>query len=150
MAWQLMLCVGETTTYDVVLTTLPCMVTEYALASPAVNQEAIQNLGDGNSLSVPAWANVVESIDLHIQAATATIVRDQVRAIERVLDLARQGSIGYLEDKVYLLIRFDQDTEWWRSQILAATWQGEETVDRIWKNYTSGTIALTRRYYLGA
>ena len=51
MAWRLFLRVGETTTYDVELTALPCMVTEYPLASPAINQETIQSLGDGNSLS---------------------------------------------------------------------------------------------------
>ena len=67
-----------------------------------------------------------ESIDLHIGGVgfTPTQVRDNVRAIERLLDLARQGGIGYLADKVYLVIQFDQDTEGWRSQILAANYQG--------------------------
>jgi hypothetical protein len=148
MAWELKLRVGETATYDVVLTTAPCMVTEYPLNSSMLMQEPIMNMGDGNSLSVPTFANVVESIDLHIQAATPSLVKDVVRSIERVLDYARQGSLGALTDKVYLCIKFDQDSgEWWRSQILAAQWSGPEAVDRIWKNYTTGTIALTRRYF---
>jgi hypothetical protein len=143
--------VGDTTAQDVPLTSGGCFVSAngYPLNAPTVNQDAIQNLGDGNSLTVPSWANVTESIDLHIGGVgfTPTQVRDNVRAIERLLDLARQGSIGYLADKVYLVIQFDQDTEGWRSQILAANYQGDKAVDEIWKNYTEGTIALTRRYY---
>src|SRR4029453_14976120 len=147
MAWSLLLRVGDTTAQDIILTASPVGVTEYPLTAPAVNQEAIQNLGDGNSLTVPSWANVVESIDLHIQAATPALVQDAVRAIERILDLARQGSIGYLDDKVYLCIRFDADTEYWRSQILAASYSGAEAVNQIHRNFTTGTIALTRRFF---
>jgi hypothetical protein len=149
MAWQLLLRIGDTSAQDVPLTSAPCFVTGYPLNAPTVNQDAIESLGDGNTLSVPSWGNVVESIDLHIggQGYTPTQVRDQVRAIERVLDLARQGSVGYLADKVYLVIQFDQDAEGWRSQILAANYQGDQAVDEIWKNYTTGTIALTRRFY---
>ena len=147
MAWQLILRLGDTSASDVVLTSGACFVTDYALSTPAVDQQAIANMGDGQNLTVPTFANVSESVSLHIADATPTLVRDIVRRIERLLDLARQGSLGSVGDKVYLVIRFDQDTEWWRSQILAAQWVGSETVERIHKNYTTGTIALTRRYY---
>jgi hypothetical protein len=147
MAWQLILRLGDTTTYDVTLTSGVCFVTDYALTSPAVDQQAIANMGDGQNLTIPTFTNVSESVSLHIQDATPTLVRDIVRRIERLLDIARQGSLGAVGDKVYLVIRFDQDTEWWRSQVLAAQWVGNETVERIHKNYTTGTIALTRRYY---
>ena len=74
-------------------------------------------------------------------------VSDTIRSIERVVDLARQGSLGSLGDRVYLLIKFDHDALWWRSQILAAQWSGPRAVNEIWKNYATGTIALTRRYF---
>jgi hypothetical protein len=149
MTWQLMLRVGDTSAYDITLTSLPYMVIGYPLASPVVDQQTIQNLGDGNTLSIPTFANVIESIDLHIGGPghTSTQVQAAVRAIERVVDLARQSSIGYLTDKVYLRIRYDQDTEWWRSQILAAQWAGPNVTGQIWKNFETGSIELTRRFY---
>ena len=130
MAWRLFLRVGESTSFDVELTALPCMVTEYPLASPSINQETIQSLGDGNSLAVPSFANVTESIDVHIGGPgyTDDSVSDTIRSIERVVDLARQGSLGSLGDRVYLLIKFDHDALWWRSQILAAQWSGPRAV----------------------
>jgi len=149
MAWSLLLRVGDTNARDVVLTAAPVGVTGYPLGAPEIDQNIVESLGDGDTVTAARYGSVVESIDVHIQAATPTLVRDSVRAIERLLDLARQGSIGYLADKVYLVIQFDQDTEGWRSQILAATWQGTsgDAPNLAWKNYTTGTIALTRRYY---
>ena len=60
MAWSLLLRVGDTTAQDVRLTSGGCFVSAngYPLNAPTVSQDAIQNLGDGSSLTVPSWANV--------------------------------------------------------------------------------------------
>ena len=149
MALAVNLRIGDTGAQDVVLSSGGIFITDYPMTAPDVDQQTLNSLGDGQSLSVPAFANVTESIDLHIGGPgyTAAQVRDMVRSIEKLLDMARQGSLGWLDDRLYLLVQFDQDTEPWRSQILAAKWDSPEATDQIWKNYTTGTITLTRRYY---
>jgi hypothetical protein len=147
MAVQIWLRVGDTSTYDVSLTSSGVRVLDYPMNAPDINQMALQSLGDGNSLSVPNFSNVTESIDLHISDSTAALVADKVRAIERLLDLARQGTLGHLGDKLYLRIQFDHDALVWRSQILAARLEMEEGTDQIWKKFVRGTLIITRRYY---
>lgn len=147
MALSLILRVGDTSAQDVSLVAGGVFLSGYAMNSPDVSQQALLNLGDGNGLSVPSWSNVTESIDLHISAATAALVRDKVRAIEKLLDLARQGTTGWLDDRLYLLAQFDQDTEDWRSQILAAKLLLPAPTEQIWRNFVDATIILTRRYY---
>lgn len=147
MALSLILRVGDTSAQDVSLVSGGVFINNYAMNSPDVSQQALQNLGDGNGLSVPAWSNVTESIDIHISAASALLVADKIKAIERLLDLARQSTTGWLDDRLYLLAQFAQDTEAWRSQILAAKLQLHAPTDHIWHNYATGTIILTRRYY---
>lgn len=147
MALSLVLRVGDTSAQDVSLTASGVAVLEYPMSTPTIDQQALLNLGDGNGLSVPSWSNVTESIDIHISAATALLVADKVKAIERLLDLARQGTTGWLDDRLYLLAQFDQDTELWRSQILAARLQLHAPTDQIWKKYVVGTLLITRRYY---
>lgn len=144
---ELILRVGATTTQDIALNVAPNMVTKYGLNEPDIQQQVIQNLGDGNSLSIPAFANVTETIEMRISGATPSDVRDTVRSIEKLLDLARQTTTGYLDDKLYLIVRFDQDTENWRSQILAAKWDSNTLTDQIYLNYVTGNIVITRRYY---
>lgn len=147
MALSLILRVGETSAQDVSLVSGGVFLSGYAMGSPDVSQQALQNLGDGNGLSIPAWSNVTESIDLHISAATAALVAAKVKSIEKLLDLARQGTTGWLDDRLYLLAQFDQDTEAWRSQILAAKLQLSAPTEQIWRNFVDATIILTRRYY---
>lgn len=147
MAVAITLRVGDTSAQDISLTSSGVAVMDYPMAAPDVDQASIQNLGDGNSLSIPTWANVTESIDLHISAATATLVATKVRAIESLLTLARQGTLGWLDDRLYLLIQFDNDSEAWRSQILAAKLELEEGTNQIWRNYVKATLIITRRYY---
>jgi hypothetical protein len=84
---------------------------------------------------------------MRIIDATAAAVRARVQAIERLLDLARQGTTGYLDDKLYLIARFDDDTEDWRSQILAARWLSDTATQYIHQNYVVGAIVITRRYF---
>jgi hypothetical protein len=147
MSLVLTLRVGTSTAQDIILTAEPGGVSRYAMGTPDIDQETLRNLGDGDSLSVPAWRNVTESLDLRIIDSTDEAVRTRVQAIERLLDLARQGTTGYLDDRLYLIARFDHDTEDWRSQILAARWLSDTATDQIWRNYVEGTLVLTRRYY---
>lgn len=148
MAVSLILRVGDSSSQDISLTSAGVSVLDYPMAEPDINQSAIQTLGDGNGLSVPSWSNVTESIDLHISDSTAALVADKVRAIERLLDLARQGSLGAQDGRVYLRILFDHDSSSaWRSQILAAKFESEEGSNQIWKKYVRATLIITRRYY---
>lgn len=148
MAVAITLRVGDTSAQDISLTSSGVAVLEnYPLSSPDINQMPIQNLGDGNSLGIPSFSNVTESIPLFISASTPALVSDKIRSIERLLDLARQGSLGHLDDKLYFRIQFDHDSEAWRSQILAAKLEMEEASDQIWRNYADATLIITRRYY---
>lgn len=145
MPLQLTLRVGETTAQDVPLHT-GGMITSYLMNSPDIDQEVLSDLADGNTFSVPTFSNVTESIDLMIQGSEAVIAA-KVQAIERLLDLARQGTTGYLDDKLYLVAQYPQDTEVWRSQILAAKWVAANIADEMYRGVLTGTITLTRRYY---
>ncbi len=148
MTMQVRLRVGASTTGEVLLHTGDVTILNYAMQSPNVEQTALASLGDGNGLSIPKWGNVTESIDLMIQASTVQLVRDKVQAIERLLDLARQGTLGWLEDRVYLSVQFDQDTgNGWRSQILAAKLDLNNVTNEIWRKYVLATLIITRRYY---
>lgn len=147
MAVTITLRVGSTSSQDIALTSSGVAVLNYPLTAPDVDQQPIQNLGDGNSLSIPTWSNVTESLDLHISDTTAVLVADKVRAIERLLTLARAGTVGWLDERLYLRVQFDNDTEAWRSQILAAKLELEEGTNQIWKKYVRATLVITRRYY---
>lgn len=147
MAVAIILRVGSTSAQDISLTSSGVAVLDYPMGAPDVDQSAIQSLGDGNGLSVPTWSNVTESIDLHISDSTAALVAAKVQAIERLLNLARQGTMGWLDDRVYLRVQFDQDTTPWRSQILAAKLELAEGTNQIWKKYVKATLIITRRYY---
>jgi len=145
MPLQLTLRVGETTAQDVPLHS-GGLITTYAMNAPDVNQDTLDTLGEGETLSVPSFSNVTESIDLLIQGSEAVIAA-KVQSIERLLDLARQGSSGYLDDKVYLVAQYAQDTEVWRSQILAARWIADNVANEMYRGVLHGTITLTRRFY---
>lgn len=147
MALQVWLRVGDSSAQDISLTSSGVIILEYPMSAPDTNQQAIQSLGDGNSLSIPTWSNVTESIDVHVSGATAADVATKVRAIETLLNLARQGTMGWLDDRLYLRVQFDHDTEPWRSQILAAKWQSDTATNQIWRKFVKGTIIITRRYY---
>ncbi len=148
MTMQVRLRVGASSTGEVLLHTGDVTILNYAMQSPDVDQTALASLGDGNGLSVPKWGNVTESIDIMIQASTVQLVRDKVQAIERLLDLARQGTLGWLEDRVYISVQFDQDTgNGWRSQILAAKLELNNVTNEIWRKYVMATLIITRRYY---
>lgn len=147
MALQVWLRVGDTSASDISLTTNGIAITDYPMATPEVDQGVIENLGDGDSLSVPSWRSVTESIQLHFSGASAAIVAAKFTDIERVLDVARQGSNGNFENKVYLRVQFDQDAAPWRSQILAAMLVPNDATDRVWRKYATPTLIITRRYY---
>ena len=147
MAVSIILRVGDTNTYDVSLTSSGVAVLDYPMSSPDLNQSVLQNLGDGNTLGVPSFSNVTESLDLHISDSTAALVATKVQAIERLLDLARQGSLGYLDDRLYLRVQFDNDSLVWRSQILAAKLELPEGTNQIWRKYVKATLIITRRFY---
>lgn len=147
MSISLILRIGSTSSQDISLTSGGVTLLGYAMQSPDVDQAALANLGDGNGLSVPSWSNVTESLDLHISAATPALVAAKVSAIEKLLDLARQGTTGWLDDRLYLLAQFDQDAEPWRSQILAAKLELEAVTDQIWRKYVKATLIVTRRFY---
>lgn len=147
MAVSIILRVGDTSASDISLTSSGVSVLDYPLNAPDINQMALQSLGDGNSLSVPSFSNVTESLDLHVSDSTAALVSAKVQAIERLLDLARQGTLGHLADKLYLRVQFDHDALVWRSQILAAKLEVDEGTNQIWKKYVKATLIVTRRYY---
>lgn len=142
----LILRVGSTTAQDVALNSGGCMVTNYPMNSPTINQEALSDLQDGDTLSVPTFGNVSETIELMIQG-TPTAIAAKIEAIERLLDLARQGTIGYLDDRVYLVVQYESDTEAWRSQILAAQWMLPDTAGNLYRGTVTGSITITRRYF---
>ncbi len=147
MSLQLTLRVGDTTAQDISLTLSGVTVLDYPMAPPTVDQALLEGLGDGNNLGVPSWSNVTESIEIRIALTTAALVADRVRAIELLCDLARQGTTGWLDENLYIIARFDQDTEDWRSQILAARFVPTAITDQIWRNYVHGTLIITRRFY---
>jgi hypothetical protein len=148
MAMTVILRIGDTSASDISLTSSGVAILDTPwLNTPDVNQQVLQNLEDGNSLGVPEWSNVTESIDLHISDSSAALVAAKVQSIERLLDLARQGTLGYLDDKLYLRVQFDHDSLVWRSQILAAKLEMEEGANQIWKKYVRGTLIITLRYY---
>lgn len=147
MAVIIVLRVGDTSALDISLTSDGVTVLDYPMGVPEIDQATIQSLGDGNGLSIPSWSNVTESLELHISGATAALAADKVRTIERVLDLARQGTLGHLHDRVYIRVHFDQDAIPWRSQILAARLELPEGSKQIWKKYVRATLIITRRYY---
>lgn len=147
MALSLTLRVGSSSGQDVALTSSGVMVVDYAMRTPDIEQTTIPNLGDGNSLGVPSWKNVTETIELHISAATAALVSAKVQAIEALLDLARQGSLGQFDDRLYLLVQFDNDSEAWRSQILAAKLESDNGTNQIWRKYVRAKLSITRRFY---
>ncbi len=142
--------VGDTSAQDISLSTSGVIVTSYPIQSPTIDQQALNQLGDGNGLSIPSWGNVTESIDLHISAATSALVADKIRAIEALLNLARQDTYGLLDGRVYLLAQMEHDSELWRSQILAARLVLPQGTDEIWKKYTTATLIITRRFFFEA
>ena len=89
MALDARLRVGDSSTYDVSLTSSGVALLNIPWIGPDINQAPLQSLGDGNSLSVPSFSNVTESIDIHISDSTAALVAAKVQSIERLLDLAR-------------------------------------------------------------
>jgi len=147
MALDARLRVGDSSTYDVSLTSSGVALLNIPWIGPDINQAPLQSLGDGNSLSVPSFSNVTESIDIHISDSTAALVAAKVQSIERLLDLARQGTLGYLDDKLYLRVQFDHDSLVWRSQILAAKLELPEGSNQIWRKFVKATLIITRRFY---
>lgn len=148
MALNAILRIGDTSAQDVSLTSSGVSIlSEPWNGTPDVDQTPINNLGDGNSLSIPTWSNVTESIELHISASTAALVSDKIQAIENLLNIARQGTVGWLDDRLYLRLQYDHDTLAWRSQILAAKLEIPGGSNQIWKKYVRATLIITRRYY---
>lgn len=134
-----------TTTID--LNGSPNWVQEYPMATPETREDVITNLGDGDTLSTPTWSNVTESITLLLTGANAAAVRTTVQSIERLLDRARQNRLTWRGVKVWLEVRFDHDSGWWRSQILAGRLSHSHGPDQIWRGYLETSLIITRRYY---
>ncbi len=148
MAINIILRVGDGASQDIPLTSGGVNVlAPYALVTPEVDLATIQNLGDGESLSVPRWREVTESLELHIRDVSAAAVAARVRGIENLLNLARQGTMGWLDDRVFLRVQFDHDSLAWRSQILAGKLDVPGGSEQIWRNYVRATLVITRRYY---
>lgn len=140
--------VGSTSAQDVSLTSSGVSMGDTPWnETPDIDQSVIENLGDGNSLSIPEWSNVTESIPLYILDSSAANVAAKVRAIENLLNIARQGSQGWLDDRLYLRVQYDHDSTAWRSQILAAKLEIPGGANQIWKNYVRATLIITRRYF---
>lgn len=139
--------VGDTSAQDISLSTSGVIVTSYPMQSPTIQQQVLSQLGDGDGLSIPSFENVTESIELHISDTTSALVAAKVRAIEAILDLARQDTYGSLDGRVYLVAELEHDTEIWRSQILTARLVLPQGTDEIWKKYTTATLIITRRFY---
>ena len=148
MALDARLRIGDSSTYDISLTSSGVSILDAPWnETPDVDQSTIQNLGDGNSLSIPRWQNVTESLQLHISDSTAANVAAKIRSIENVLNIARQGTQGWLDDRLYLRVQYDHDTLPWRSQILAAKLEMSGGANQIGRKYVRATLTITRRYY---
>jgi hypothetical protein len=126
----------------------PILTTTYVQQSPEVNNDVLKNLGDGDLLAVPTWANVVETLELLITGASATAVRDSIRSIEALLDTARQNRLTWRGTRVWLEVQYDQDSSvWWRSEILAGRLSHKHAADQIWKAKLETALIITRRYF---
>lgn len=124
------------------------LTTSYAMASPEVNEEVIQNLGDGDTLASPNWGNVVETLELLITGADAAAVRDSIQSIEKLLDKARQNRLTWRGVRVWIEVQFDHDGGvWWRSEVLAGRLTHKQVADEIWRAKVETALIITRRYF---
>lgn len=143
---EALLRVGDTDDQDKNLQTGGITLLNYAMDAPELNQDVIDNLGDGDTLAIPSFTNVTETLTLLIRG-TDDQIASHLKGIERLLDLARQGSRGILDDRLYLVVKFDSDTEYWRTQILAARLPPLRVSQQYWRGSLEIDLIITRRYY---
>lgn len=115
---------------------------EWVPATPRLEENMIQNVGDGDYVNPPTWRNVTETIPLLIIGSSATITSN-LTAIQRMLDFSPAGR---RHRKKWLRVKYDHDSDVWRSEILAA-----RVVPANANRLTMGTmevnLIITRRFY---
>lgn len=114
--------------------------------TPQLNENTVENLGDGDTLGTPTWRNVTESIPLLLAGNAATIVA-ALQSLEMLLDTARQNRLTSGNRRVYLQVQFDHDTGVWRSEVLAGRAVPVDSASRLQRGTLEVSLLLTRRYY---
>lgn len=134
-------------TTTVQLNTGAILTLNYPMATPEVDGTVVQNLGDGDTLSVPSWKNVTETLELLIAGANVGAVRDSIQSVEKLLDKARQNRLTWRGVKVWIEVQFDHDSGVWRSEILAGRLLHKQIADEIWRAKVETALIITRRYF---
>jgi hypothetical protein len=134
-----------TTTVDINSTAIRTL-DGWVPSTPQLNENAIANLGDGDTLGVPTWRNVTETIPLLLIGNAATIAAAQ-QSLEKLVDQARQNRLTWGNTRVYLQVQFSHDAAVWRSEVLAGRVVPVDPAGRLAMGSMEVSLILTRRYY---
>lgn len=113
--------------------------------------EYVMRAGQPERQGAETYADVTESIVVHVDAVSQSAAQDAVRKIERILERATANRGEHRANTAWLTLRLDPDGEDWRSELLAGTVSSINPLDELWKRKLNVTIALTRRpFFEGA
>lgn len=123
-----------------------CWVTEYAMRTPDPVARPVEGPRDGTVAAPAVYKDVTETISLLIVGATVAATRDVARAIERLLDLAREQRTAQGGSGCYVQVQIAGETTAWRSEVLRARLAYADPLN-LWQSAIRADLTLTRRYY---
>lgn len=115
---------------------------DWVPAVPRLEENTIQNVGDGDYVNPPTWRNVTETIPLLLIGSASTIT-SSLSSIQRMLDFSPAGR-GHRTK--WLRVQYDHDSQVWRSEILAAR-VVPGNANRLTMGTMEVSLIITRRYY---
>lgn len=120
-------------------------------AQPASTRPAAA--GDDFASSPWEYQNVSETMDFVANAQTGGLsgglagLVAVTRILQAFLEGARQRQKTGMGPKVYLVVKFDSDTVYWRSEILTGSFSFPDPLGQLTRLTMDATLTFQRRYY---
>jgi len=85
-----------------------------------------------------------ETLKLLIKATTASLAKDSIRSIDRILDAARRRQETKVGPKMYILAQYDTDTQPWRAELLDGRLTYDNFPDTFWRGMAEVQFSFVR------
>lgn len=119
----------------------------YVIQSPQPATTRQPATGSDHALNPHEWSNVQESINLLMSGASAGVIQTNVRAIQGLLEGARQRQNTGMGPKVYIQVEIANEGQTWRSELLAGRLALENPIQEVGFLKVNATMTFTRRWF---
>lgn len=90
---------------------------------------------------------ITETLELLISGASHDSVRDDMRAVEKLLEAAKRRKQWQSGPRVYLQIQWDGDAANWQSEIVDGRLETDRLPGQLWRRKVQCALIVTRKFF---